>query len=43
MIRSVTYYYEDGTHSTHEVFTKHDPQKVKSTLQKIIAKMNTHT
>jgi len=40
MIRSITYFYEDGTSSTHEVFTKRDPKKVKSTLDRIIDKCN---
>lgn len=40
MIRSVTYYYEDGSKETHEVFTKRDPKEVKSTLDKIIKRLN---
>jgi len=39
MIRSVTYYYEDGSKETHEVFTKRDPKEVKCTGS-IIKKFN---
>lgn len=40
MLGSITYFYEDETQSTHEVFTKRDPKEVKSTLDKIIEKCN---
>jgi hypothetical protein len=43
MLRSITYFYEDGTKETHEVFTKRDPKKVKSTLDKIIKRLNKNT
>ncbi len=40
MLRTITYYYEDGTKSTHSVYTERSPASVSSTLKKIIDKCN---
>ena len=40
MLRSITYHYEDGTQSTHEVHTKRSPATVSDTLNRIVKKCN---
>ena len=40
MLRSITYFYEDGSQSTHEVYTKRSPASVRDTLSKIVEKCN---
>lgn len=40
MLRSITYYYEDGTQPTHEVHTKRSPASVTDTLSRIVEKCN---
>ncbi len=40
MKRSITHFYEDGSQTTHEIFTKRDPKEVKKTLDRIIEKCN---
>ncbi len=40
MLRSVTYFYKDGSKSTHEVHTKRSPATVSDTLKKIVKKCN---
>ena len=40
MLRSITYHYEDGSQSTHEVHTKRSPATVTASLKKIVEKCN---